>query len=48
MRGGQLVRADGYPPHQERFAIAGYDLQQLLSHDWARPTEAVHYAAAER
>jgi pilus assembly protein CpaF len=45
-RGGQLVRADGYPPHQERFAIAGYDLQQLLSHDWARPVEVAHYAAA--
>src|SRR4051795_3399116 len=25
-RGGQLVRADGSPPHQERFEIAGYDL----------------------
>jgi pilus assembly protein CpaF len=48
MRGGQLVRADGYPPHQERFAIAGFDLQHLLSHDWARPTEAAAYAAADR
>jgi pilus assembly protein CpaF len=45
-RGGQLVRADGYPPHHERFAIAGYDLQQLLSHDWARPVEVAEYAAA--
>jgi pilus assembly protein CpaF len=26
----QLVRADGYPPHAERFADAGYDLADLL------------------
>ena len=26
----QLVRADGYPPHTERFADAGYDLADLL------------------
>ena len=29
-RDGQLVRADGYPPHEERFARAGYDLRSLL------------------
>src|SRR5690606_8081669 len=28
--GTQLVRADGYPPHAERFADAGYDLADLL------------------
>ena len=33
MRGGQLVRADGYPPHPERFAWAGLDLPALLAHD---------------
>ena len=29
-RGGQLVRADGFPPHPERFDRAGYDLARLL------------------
>ena len=28
--GGHLVRADGYPPHEERFARAGLDLPALL------------------
>jgi pilus assembly protein CpaF len=28
---GRLVRADGFPPHAERFAWAGYDLEQLLA-----------------
>ena len=27
---GRLVRAEGWPPHQERFAVAGYDLVRLL------------------
>ncbi len=27
---GRLVRADGYPPHAERFGWAGFDLAQLL------------------
>ncbi len=30
-RGDQLVRADGWPPHQERFERAGFDLARLLS-----------------
>ncbi len=30
-RDGALVRADGYPPHAERFALHGYDLAGLLS-----------------
>jgi pilus assembly protein CpaF len=29
-RSGRLVRADGYPPHPERFDQAGYDLVGLL------------------
>lgn len=29
--GAHLVRADGYPPHPERFARAGYDLRELLA-----------------
>lgn len=29
-RDGRLVRADGWPPHIERFAIAGHDLVELL------------------
>jgi len=32
-RGGRLVRADGYPPHPERFEWAGLDLQALLAHE---------------
>jgi pilus assembly protein CpaF len=27
---GRLVRADGYPPHEERFSWAGYSLGELL------------------
>ncbi|MFN0281861.1 MAG: CpaF family protein [Kineosporiaceae bacterium] len=30
-RGGDLVRADGYPPHAERFVRAGIDLTALLA-----------------
>ncbi len=30
-RGDTLVRADGYPPHADRFARAGYDLPALLA-----------------
>lgn len=33
----QLVRADGYPPHAERFADAGYDLADLLGGHRAAP-----------
>ena len=29
-REGRLVRADGYPPHPDRFAAAGIDLPGLL------------------
>jgi pilus assembly protein CpaF len=37
-RGGQLVRADGYPPHVERFEQAGYDVAALLApQGWAVP-----------
>lgn len=28
--GGSLVRADGFPPHEERFARCGYRLSELL------------------
>ena len=30
-RDGELVRADGYPPHTDRFARAGYDVAALLA-----------------
>lgn len=30
MRGGRLERADGFPPHEERFAAAGINLAELL------------------
>ena len=29
-RDGELVRGDGFPPHHERFARAGYDVAHLL------------------
>jgi pilus assembly protein CpaF len=29
-RDGQLARADGFPPHEDRFSRAGYDLRTLL------------------
>jgi pilus assembly protein CpaF len=31
LRGDRLVRADGYPPHPERFERIGYDLSRLLA-----------------
>jgi pilus assembly protein CpaF len=31
-RGNRLVRADGFPPHAERFEAAGFDLRELLQH----------------
>jgi pilus assembly protein CpaF len=30
-KGERLARADGWPPHPERFERAGYDLARLLS-----------------
>jgi pilus assembly protein CpaF len=30
-RGGALVRAEGFPPHADRFAAAGFDLRELLA-----------------
>jgi pilus assembly protein CpaF len=35
-RAGRLVRAEGYPPHPERFERAGYDLRRLLGDRYAR------------
>ena len=35
-RGDRLVRADGYPPHAERFDQAGYDLGRLLGDGYGR------------
>lgn len=32
-RDGDLVRADGWPPHVERFSRAGFDLAALLTHE---------------
>lgn len=32
-RGDRLVRADGYPPHAERFEQSGHSLAQLLG-EW--------------
>ena len=33
-RRGELVRAEGFPPHVERFERAGVDLPALLSASW--------------
>jgi pilus assembly protein CpaF len=30
-RNGDLIRADGYPPHLERFSAAGFDIVSLLN-----------------
>ncbi len=30
-RAGRLVRAEGYPPHEDRFAARGFDLSHLLA-----------------
>jgi pilus assembly protein CpaF len=32
-REGALVRADGFPPHPDRFRRAGYDVAALLAQD---------------
>ncbi|HET8601666.1 MAG TPA: ATPase, T2SS/T4P/T4SS family [Segeticoccus sp.] len=32
-REGRLVRGDGFPPHHDRFARAGYDVAELLNGD---------------
>jgi pilus assembly protein CpaF len=32
-RGGRLVRADGFPPHPDRFERAGIDVARLLAHE---------------
>jgi pilus assembly protein CpaF len=34
-RSGRLARADGYPPHPDRYEIAGFDLVALLGDDSA-------------
>jgi pilus assembly protein CpaF len=40
-RGARLERADGYPPHRERFDAAGIELADLLGQPGARPMHAV-------
>jgi pilus assembly protein CpaF len=32
-RDGALIRADGYPPHLDRFQAAGFDIVSLLNVD---------------
>lgn len=44
LHGDMLVRADGFPPHPERFERAGYDLAALLApteQDWAAYAQVV-------
>ena len=33
LEGGALVRGEGFPPHTERFARAGYNLPELLGYN---------------
>jgi pilus assembly protein CpaF len=40
-RDGVLERADGWPPHAERFARSGHDLVALLGRDRTRAVSAV-------
>jgi pilus assembly protein CpaF len=40
-RHGRLVRADGYPPHRDRFERAGYDLVRLLGDSSYRAVDDV-------
>jgi pilus assembly protein CpaF len=47
-RAGSLVRADGWPPHPERFARSGLDLPALLSAIDAVPAPAGAGAGAAR
>jgi pilus assembly protein CpaF len=42
-REGHLVRAEGWPPHRERFERAGHDLTELLS---ARPASRLREVVA--
>jgi pilus assembly protein CpaF len=45
-RDGSLVRADGFPPHADRFTRAGFDLASILGHT-ARPDPSpVHPSGA--
>lgn len=37
-RAGRLVRADGFPPHLDRFERAGIDLASLLRHARRHPS----------
>lgn len=30
-RDGELVRADGFPPHEDRFTRAGYDVRSMMA-----------------
>jgi pilus assembly protein CpaF len=38
-RRGELVRADGFPPHLDRFDLVGVDLPRLLDASWRPTTE---------
>ena len=40
-RDGRLERADGWPPHRDRFEHAGYDLAALLGSRPASPLREV-------
>jgi len=40
-RRGELLRADGFPPHQERYERLGIELAQLLSSTWQQVGESM-------
>ena len=43
-RQGRLLRAEGYPPHVERYEAAGIDLQSLLGQPGEQPAALVRTA----
>lgn len=43
-RQGRLLRAEGYPPHVERYEAAGIDLQSLLGQPGEQPAAPVRTA----
>lgn len=44
-RDGVLVRADGFPPHEDRFARIGVELVSVLGHSADEPSSSRHTPA---
>jgi pilus assembly protein CpaF len=41
-QGGELIRAEGFPPHPDRFARVGHDVVRLLGESHVAPTGALN------